>query len=326
MNIAYSCNDYYVSQTGISLISLFENNKDVDRIIIYLVSKGISEENIKILDVICNRYGRQLKVIEFDDIAYDLKLSTTGRHIATVYTKVFFPRIYEVDKMIYFDSDTIIVGNLQELWDMPLDDVYMGVVETLPSKFYKELGLPKDAPFFNDGMAICNVDYCRKHDLIGQVLKIVDDFDGNPPTLSEGALNKVCFGKVKYISPKYNLLAGLLYFCNLDVDYMSNVFYSYSKEELSDACSHPIMIHFLTAFYNRPWFTPCTHPYKNLYFKYKLISPWRDVPEKHRPLPARIRAINWCYMNLGIRRTEKLRLLLKKANSVTKRFSVISLL
>ena len=307
MNVAYSCNDYYIPQTGISLISLFENNRDVDSIVIYLISKGVNESNKAILNNICSKYGRELKVIEFDDIAYDLKLSDTGRHIATVYTKVFFPRIEVVDKMIYFDSDTVIVGHLQELWDMPLDDVYMGVVETLPTKFYKELGLPKGAPFFNDGMAICNVDYCRKHDLIGQVIKVVDEYGGNPPTLSEGALNKVCYGKVKYISPRYNLMAGLLYLCSLDARYMSHIYHYYSEEELKDSCQHPVMIHYLTAFYNRPWFKGCTHPYKDDYNKYKAISPWKDEPLKENELPRRIKWIDKCYRLFGLRNTERLR-------------------
>ena len=47
MNIAYSCNDYYVPQTGISMISLFENNKEVDDICVYLISKDISKENVE---------------------------------------------------------------------------------------------------------------------------------------------------------------------------------------------------------------------------------------------------------------------------------------
>lgn len=307
MNIAYSCNDSYVPQTGISMISLFENNKNVVDICVYLISKDISSSNVAQLRTICDNYERKLIVVEFDDLAYDLKISSTGRHIATIYAKVFFSRIQGLDKIIYFDSDTLIVGGLQELWNMPLEECYMGVVETFPSRFTSELGLPIDAPFFNDGMAICNVDYCRKKDLIGQVLKVVDEFKGNPPTLSEGALNKVCFGKVRYISPKYNLMAGVLYMCTHNIEYTARFFHSYSKEELEDACVHPIMIHYLTAFYNRPWFTPCAHPYKSEYFKYKAMSPWQDVPTEYHPLPLRIRCIAWCYQHLGVKLSELIR-------------------
>lgn len=313
MNISYSCNDHYVPQTGISMISLFENNKDVDEITIYLISKDISVENIDVLNGICDRYHRRLIVISFDEIAYDLKLSDTGRHIETIYTKVFYSRIQGLNKVIYLDSDTVVVGPLKDLWDDNLDGYYMAVVETLPTRFYKELGLPKGAPFFNDGMAVCNVEYCRQNSLIEKVLDVVKEFDGTPPTLSEGALNKICFGKIKYISPKYNLMAGLLYLCRLDADYMSSILH-YSSTELRDACANPIIIHYLTGFYNRPWFVPCSHPYKDSYFKYKSLSPWKDVQPVYKPLPNNLRRIDWCYRHLGVRHTEVLRRILRGRN------------
>lgn len=309
MNIAYSCNDYYIPQTGVSMISLFENNKDVDDITVYLISKDVSKKNIKILREIAERYHRGFKEVKFDDIAFDLDLSNTGRHIATIYTKVFFPRIEGVDKMIYLDSDTVVAGSFKELWEDNLDGYYMGVVETLPTKFYKELGLPKGERFFNDGMAICNVDYCRKNNLIGQVLKVVEEFNGNPPTLSEGALNKVCYGKVKFISPRYNLMAGLLFLARLDARYMSTLLH-YSKEELENSCSYPVVIHYLSAFYNRPWLAPCTHPYKDVYYKYQALSPWKDMEPKYQPLPKRIMMIKKCYEIFGPRLTNRLRTIL----------------
>lgn len=306
MNIAYSCNDYYIPQTGISMISLFENNKDVEELCVYFISKDVSESNVTILRNIADNYDRQFREIKFDDIAYDLNLSNTGRHIATIYTKVFFPRINGVDKMIYFDSDTVVVGSLKDLWEDNLDGYYMGAVETFPTKYYKELGLPKGDRFFNDGMAICNVAFCRDNHLIEKVLKVVEEFNGNPPTLSEGALNKVCYGKIKYISLRYNLMAGILYQCNLDINSVTRQLH-YSVDELRDSCKNPVVIHYLTAFYGRPWFKNCTHPYKDEFFKYKKLSPWKDEPLKENRLPLKIKLIDLCYRVLGVRNTERIR-------------------
>lgn len=306
MNIAYSCNDYYIPQTGISMISLFENNKEVEDICVYLISKDVSIVNINILKEICNSYGRRFVEVRFEDIAYDLKLTNTGRHIATIYSKVFFSRISGVDKIIYLDSDTVVIRSLEALWNESIDDYYMGVVETNPTKYYKELGLPKGERFFNDGMAIINVDFCRRNNLIGQILKVLDEYNGNPPTLSEGALNKVCYGKVKYISLKYNLMAGLLFMAKLDAKYLSNILH-YCEEEIIESINYPVVIHFLSAFYNRPWLTPCTHPYKDEYFKYQALSPWKDVAPEFRPLPKRVLMIKWCYELLGPRLCNYLR-------------------
>ena len=237
-------------------------------------------------------------------------MTNIGRHIETIYSKVFFSRIDGLEKVIYLDSDTVVVGSLKELWSEDLNGYYMGVVETYPTSFYRELGLPQGERFFNDGMAICNVAFCRDNNLIEEVLKVVDDFNGNPPTLSEGALNKVCYGKVKYISLRYNLMAGLLYLYKLDPQYMSQVFH-YDATDLKISCEHPVVIHYLTAFYNRPWFADCTHPFKGEYLKYKAMSPWKNEPLIDKPLPNKLKIIDRCYKLFGPRKTEKIRKILK---------------
>lgn len=313
MNIAYSCNDYYIPQTGISIISVCENHKDVEDLTFYFIAKDVAADNIQTLREICGKYDRAIIVIPFEDIAFDLNISSVGRHIETIYSKVFFSRIENVDKMIYLDSDTVVVGSLKELWNEDLEGFYMGVVETNPTKLSKELGLPKGDRFFNDGMAIVNVDYCRKNDLIRQVIQVVEEFHGDPPTLSEGALNKVCYNKVKYISLRYNLMAGLLFMRNLNADYLASVLH-YSKEEIEYSCDNPIVIHYLSAFYNRPWLIPCTHPYKDEYFKYQALSPWKDTEPKYQPLPKRIIMIKKCYELFGPRLTNAFRKVIGATN------------
>lgn len=306
MNIVYSCNDYYIQQTGISIISLCENNKDVENISIYFIEKDCSIENIELLKSICEKYHRTFILIHFDDIAFDLVISNVGRHIETIYSKVFFSRIEGLEKAIYLDSDIVVVGSLQQLWDTDLSDTYMGVVQTF-SDVKSQLGLPEEYIFFNDGMAIVNVDYCRKHHLIQKVKDVICEYGGNPPTLSEGALNKVCQGKVKYISLRYNLMAGILYFYKLDKDSLFDSLEAYSPKDISESCEAPTCIHFLSGFYNRPWFVPCSHPYKYQYYKYKMLSPWRDIKPIRKKLPFRLRMIDVCFKIFGYKLTNKLR-------------------
>lgn len=300
MNIAYSCNDYYIPQTGISIISLCENNKNSESINIYFIGKDVSPDNISILQSITEGYGRHFIYINFDKIAYDLNISAIGRHIETIYTKVFFTRIEGLDKIIYLDSDTVIDGSLESLWNDDISDVYMGAVQTF-SKIKKQLGMDECTPFFNDGMAIVNVDYCRKHNLTEKVLKVIAEYNGNPPTLSEGALNKVCQGHVKFISLKWNCMAGILYFGRLNMKYLSSMLNQYTIKDLEESCSSPVVIHYLTAFYNRPWFAPCSHPFKEKYYHYQSKSPWKDVKPLYKPLPLRLKLIDLCFRIFGVR-------------------------
>ncbi len=306
MNISYSCNDYYIPQTGISLISLFENNKDIDEITLFFVSKGVTEENKNIIKNICDKYGRELRIVEFDDIAPDLNLSDTGRHIETIYTKIFYSRIPELHKIIYLDSDTIISGSLRDLWETDLSDNYMGMVETYTGKNAKRLlNIPSSAPFFNDGFAIVNVDYCRENNLIEKCLKLISDFDGNPPVLSEGTLNKVCYGHILPISPRYNMMAGLYHLFKLNPQYISEKL-NYSMEDLKDSFAHPIIIHYLSAFYDRPWNSGCKHPLKQYYEKYKLLSPWASLPPGKSSLSLKIRFLGFILNLIGPYNFDKL--------------------
>lgn len=306
MNIAYSCDNAYIEQTGISLISVFENNKDEKEIVVYLISKGITKENIEILDSICKSYNRGLIVVKFEDICFDLPPCSVGRHLETIYAKVFFSRIEGLDKVLYLDSDVVVVGNLKPLWETDLSEKYMGVVETTYTKGKKALGIPRSTPFFNDGVVLVNVDYCRENNLISKVIEQVNAFGGNPPVLSEGVLNKICGQNVKYLSLRYNLISGNLYFGLYDYDYLFEQLH-YEKEDLIDSCENPVIVHYIAGFYNRPWCKKCTHPFKEFYLYYKSISPWKDSPLQDKDLSFKIKVAGLAYKVFGCRFIDKIR-------------------
>lgn len=306
MNIAYSCDNAYIEQTGISLISVFENNKEEKEIKVYLISKGISNENIEKLDSLCKSYIRELVVVNFDDIAFDLPQCSCGRHLETIYAKVFFSRIEGLDKVLYLDSDVVVVGNLKPLWETDLSEKYMGVVETTYTKGKKALGIPRSTPFFNDGVVLVNVDYCRENNLIFKVIEQVNAFGGNPPVLSEGVLNKICGQNVKYLSLRYNLISGNLYFGLYDYDYLFEQLH-YEKEDLIDSCENPVIVHYIAGFYNRPWCKKCTHPFKEFYLYYKSISPWKDSPLQDKDLSFKIKVAGLAYKAFGCRFIDKIR-------------------
>lgn len=290
MNIAYSCNDFYVPQTGISIISLLENNKHIDEINIYIISKDISEKNLKILNEICTKRGRIMIVVPFEQIAFDLKLSELGRHVETVYSKIFFSRIEGLQKCLYIDSDTIIIDSLDDLWNTDISDVYLAAVETINVNSRRRLFIKPESPFFNDGMVLVNVDYCRKHQLIEKSLQLIEKFNGSPPILSEGILNSICQDEFKIVSLRYNLMSGMLHLATENPKYLSDIT-SYSESEITDSCKNPVIIHYLSAFYNRPWSKHCTHPLKDTFLNYKKSSPWSQDELSDEKLPLKLRLI-----------------------------------
>lgn len=291
INVAYSCNEAYIHHTGISVLSLLENNKHIPHITIFIIQKEVKEESIKLLTQIVEQYGRQIRIISFDDLCFDLKINSLGRHIETIYAKLFFTRIKNIDKIIYLDSDTIINGSLTDLWRLNIDDYMVAGVETYTVDIKEKLGLLPEDKFINDGMALLNLKKMRSNGIEQKFLDFISKHSGNPPLLSEGTINETCRGSILSIHPKYNLLSGLIMYKDRRYYENKNLINYYSTEEIREAIENPIIIHFLSAFYNRPWDINCTHPLLERYLFYKSISPWKNVPLSNNKISRRLRII-----------------------------------
>jgi len=292
INVAYSCDEAYIPHTGISILSLLEKNKLIPDISIYFISKGVRQSSIDLLVKLVEQYNRKLIVFSFYDLCYDLNINSMGRHIETIYAKLFFPRIEGIDKILYIDSDTIINESLAEFWQIDLEDNCAAGVETYTAEAKKKLGLDKSDRFINDGIVMINLKEVRDRNLIEEFKKCINEYSGNPPLLSEGVLNKVCRGKIKIIHPKFNLMSGLLDYKSNRYDYVEDY---YTRAIIEEAVNAPVIIHYLSAFYNRPWDINCTHPMKDLYLFYKSKSFWKEIPLENKKLSLRLRIIKNIY-------------------------------
>lgn len=278
INIAFSCNDSYISHTGISMISLFENNKNIDSITIFFIEKDVSITNLDILKNICNKYNRILKILSFDKLCEGLVTSDTGRHIETVYAKLFLSRIIDIDKIFYIDSDTIINNSLKDLWSIDISKHCLAGVETYTVNSKEKLGLKPDDVFINDGVTLLNLEKLRVDNYDKKFIDYINIKNGNPILLSEGTINVVCNKLILTLHPKYNLMSGLVFFkSNKYFKHYKYLGSYYSNQIIKEAIEKPVVVHYLSGFYNRPWDINCTHPMKDLYIYYKSISPWKEV-------------------------------------------------
>jgi hypothetical protein len=62
----------------------------------------------------------------------------------------------------------------------------------------------------------------------------------------------------------------------------------YDDEKINDAINNPIIIHYLTKFYNRPWCIDCSHPLKERYIYY-LSKIGFNVELENKDLPKKIK-------------------------------------
>ena len=301
MNISYACNEAYMEQTTVSILSLFENCSVPDQLHIFFVDMGVSDTSKEDLRTLIEGYGSKLSIVPFEDIAYDLNTSEkTGRHIKSVYAKLFYGRIPNIDKIIYLDSDIVVAGDIKDLWDVDLKGKAVAGVETLHSvEDNTRIGYSATDRAINDGMVVMDLKKWRDEKYLESCLEYIAEKNGEPPVLSEGTINAVCKGNILIIHPRYNLMSGIVGQNIKKIEKLTGRRY-YSQEEIDEATKNPCIIHFLSGFYNRPWCKKCSHPMKDEYIKYRKMTKWAEEPLQDKELPTRLKMVGFAYKLLPI--------------------------
>lgn len=278
MDILYTLNDKFVPQVASSICSVCENNKEIDKIVFYLISNGITDVNKKKLEQFVKKYNREIEIKELGDLKqyFDFKFDTTGWNsivLARLVLDKFLPK--DIEKVLYLDGDTIVRGSLNELWNLNIDDYILGAsIEPTVDRTRKiNLGL-ENKPYFNAGVLLVNLNKWRT---LGASKMILDYYKKNNGKLfanDQDAINGALSDLIYTLLPKYNFY---------------NIFYQYpysflcklmkpvqyiKEEDFKDCVKEPVIIHYLGE--ERPWRIGNHHKYKNDYIKYLSNTPWKD--------------------------------------------------
>ena len=166
MNILYALNDKFVPQTATSILSLCENNKDIDEINFYIISYQITNKNKKELVKMVKKYKRTISFIEIDDLNkyIDFEFDTTGWPQITL-ARLLMDKLLpdSIDRILYLDGDTIVRGTLIELWNTNLDNEILAasIEPTISCERKKVLNL-ENYPYCNAGVLLVNLNKWRE--------------------------------------------------------------------------------------------------------------------------------------------------------------------
>lgn len=298
INIVYAANDGYAMLAGISIISLFENNRDVNDINVYILSDNIKDDNKDKLNEISRKYNRNITVI---DISEELeKLIDTGLsgyvnsldNGHTIYARFVIGMLFpELTRMLYLDCDTLINGNISELYHRDLCGNPIGLAYDCSHDNYKKyIDLPHDAHYFNSGVMLTDLDKWRENRCYERIIEHIKKVNASYPLPDQDLLNKVLGTECTPLHMSDNYLSQYLLY-----DYKSNLFvynkksgvYWTDKEWISpeNAPKQAIIFHFSGKTFTRPWFSNSKHPFKKLYDVYYEISPWHDIPMSSTDMP-----------------------------------------
>lgn len=278
MNIVYTCDDNFVWIAGISMISLYETNRETKDLSVYLLGDNVSKENKELLKSIAKRYDRTFTAIDVPDLQIPEALCNK-RWPRSAYTRLFSGLLLptQVEKVLYLDCDTIITDNISQLNEIDIKDYTIFGVKDCISRQYKEnIGLNKDDIYINAGVLLINLNKMRQKDISKEIETFFNKYEKTMFFADQDVLNGILRGKVGVLHPKYDVMTLLYAYSYSDIKQLRRPTNYYSKELVEEAVNRPAIIHFTTCMTNiRPWFKNSDHPYAATFEKYWQISPWK---------------------------------------------------
>jgi lipopolysaccharide biosynthesis glycosyltransferase len=280
LSIVYSSDNNYAQHVGVSIISLFENNKEFDEIKVYLIDNHISPSNKNKLNTICEAYNRKIRFIEFSDFSSKIKLNIGDSISISSYARLFIPSMLgdEVNKVIYLDCDSIINSSIKDLWCMDISEHYVaGVCDTVSPETKLKVNMGAQHPYLNAGMLLINLKKWREDRVEEKFINFIDSFNGKVFHHDQGTINGVLNSKFLILHPKYNCMTIFFTMNREELMQFYGIKDYYSEMELNEAINNPIFIHYTPAFVNRPWVRGCRHPLVSHYKQYLNMTPWKET-------------------------------------------------
>lgn len=210
--IFFACDEGFVKYTMVSMKSIMENADRSRKYHIYILHMGITEATqAKVLAMADEEFA-----IDFVDVTDKMesianKLPIRDYYSNTTYFRLFIPDMFpQYRKALYIDSDTIVVGNIAELYDHKLGKLYAGVcpdrvvaqTDILGDYVEKVLGV-KRTKYFNAGVMLMNCSQFRENHLLDEFLEMLHIYLF-VVAQDQDYLNLICKNQVLYMEPKWN--------------------------------------------------------------------------------------------------------------------------
>ena len=210
--IFYACDDNFVKFTVVSIFSLKQNASKEYKYRIYVLNMGITEKMTEKL--------RELEDDNFSIILCDVsdylvsiseKLPIRDYYSKTTYYRMFISEMFpEYDKAIYIDSDTVVQGDVSELFLTDIGDSYVGACHEQAMVQVNEYGKYAESVvgisrnnYFNAGMILINCDMFRQRTVLDKFIHYLGVYDF-VVTQDEDYLNLICKDHVYWLDQRWN--------------------------------------------------------------------------------------------------------------------------
>jgi lipopolysaccharide biosynthesis glycosyltransferase len=273
--IVCAADENYAMPLAVTLRSVVVNLKNKPKVSIFVIDGGISQRSKRRIIKSCGSQQVDISWIQPNEsLLANLKVE---RHLTIVtYYRLLIPQIVpeQFNKVIYLDSDMVVQGNLEELWQIEIGDNYILAVQDDNQRFismsgglrnYRELGINPDYKYFNAGLLVINLDKWRRENIGEKVVKFLQDNKDYVRDHDQDGLNALLAGQWGELDPRWNQMPRIYTYSSWEDS-------PYDQELYSALLHDPYIIHYTCP--PKPWQRGCHHPATNLFFQYLDQTAW----------------------------------------------------
>ena len=218
--IFFAVDDAFVKYTIVSLRSIIDNASCDYDYKIYVLNTGVSDDMVEQTLALANENFS----VEFVDVSERLATIKTHLPIRDYYSKTTYFRLFiadmfpEYDKAIYIDSDTVVQGDISELYNTALGDNFVAACHELAMIQVDEFGTYAERvvgisryEFFNAGHLLINCKAFRDNKILEKFMVLLPTYNF-VVTQDEDYLNVLCKDRVLWLDQRWNSEA----YCKID--------------------------------------------------------------------------------------------------------------
>ena len=272
MHLACGANHAYLPHSAAMLHSVLADGGVGDVHVHYLKGADVTPDDEARLGGMVRRLGGEISFLEVTDPRASA-LPTTDLYPVNHWYRVFLPDLLSgLEKVLYLDSDTVVLDSLAPLWETDLEGHYLAAVTNVlqADHFHRpaELGMAEPGLYFNSGVMLLNLAEMRRG---GVTDRIIEWAEANPRLdwPEQDAMNVAMAERRLGLHPRWNCMHSVLRF--------PWAAHAFGYEAIEEARDKPAIRHFEGPLMNKPWHILSEPQMSEPYFAHRRQTPWPEV-------------------------------------------------
>jgi lipopolysaccharide biosynthesis glycosyltransferase len=271
LNIVTQCDEHYVQHLSVMLHSLIEHNKHYVVNAFVMIPNDVQEPTLSKIRHSISDFACNLHFIKANpNLVQSLKVF--GHVTCATYYRLFMGELLpqSLQKVIYLDSDIVVRGKLDELWNSCYGNFIAGAVTDsfveANSQIKSKLGLDRGESYFNAGVLLIDLNLWRQARVGPEAVAFAHRYADRISFADQCPLNWVLRDRWIKLPEIWNLQTSSM------VVRSQEGFANYSRAAKKRGLAAKI-IHFSGP--SKPWHYMNSHPLKREYLGYVSRTAWK---------------------------------------------------